>query len=194
VIVEEKSAPDRSQSPSRIRRAGRALRRVLSHWRPILLTVLLLSATGFAAGYFYVVYRPDVQTDGAARHQVIQAASDGAVALLSYSPDTLTRDLNNAKSRVTDGYLPYYQQFAEKVVGISAQRGLVTTTAVVIKAAVAQMHPDSAVVLAFLRLKTMSKDKPEPVVTSSSLKVTLKRVNGSWLIDNLETTGGNRPS
>jgi Mce-associated membrane protein len=192
MIVEE-MASETPRSSSRIKRAGRVLRRGLSHWRPILLTILLVSATGFATGYFYVVHRPDVQTDGAARHQVLQAASDGAIALLSYSPETLSRDLNNAKSRVTDNYLPYYQQFAEKVVGISAQRGNVTTTAVVVKAAVSEMHPDSAIVLAFLRLKTASNDKPDPVVTSSSLRVTLKRVNGLWLIDNLEATGGGRP-
>jgi Mce-associated membrane protein len=153
----------------------------------------LIAATGFAAGYFYFVYRPDVQTDDAAVHQVINAASDGAVALLSYSPATLTRDFNNAKSRVTDSYLPYYQQFAEKIVGISAMRGQVTTTATVVKAAVSEMHPNSAVVLAFVKLKTTSKDKPDPVITSSSLKVALTRVNGAWLIENFEAVSAGRP-
>jgi Mce-associated membrane protein len=194
VIVKDEVAQEPPSRPfSRIKRAGSLLRRSLAHWRPILLTILLIAATGFAAGYLYVVYRPDLQTDGAARHQVIKAASDGAVALLSYSPDTLTQDLNNAKSRVSDSYLPYYQQFAEKVVGISALRGQVTTTATVVKAAVWEMRPNSAVVLAFVRLKTTSKDKPDPVVTSSSLKVTLTRVNGSWLIENFEAVSAGRP-
>jgi Mce-associated membrane protein len=177
----------------RIKRVGRWLRRGLARWRPILLTMVLIAATGFAAGYFYFVYRSDVQTDDAARHQAIKAASDGAVALLSYSPDTLTRDFNNAKSRVTDSYLPYYQQFAEKIVGISAMRGQVTTTATVLKAAVSELHPNSAVVLAFVKLKTTSKDKPDPVITSSSLKVALTRVNGSWLIENFEAVSAVRP-
>jgi Mce-associated membrane protein len=177
----------------RVKRVGRWLRRGLARWRPILLTMVLIAATGFAASYFYFVYRPDVQTDDAARHQAIKAASDGAVALLSYSPDTLTRDFNNAKSRVTDSYLPYYQQFAEKIVGISAMRGQVTTTATVLKAAVSELHPNSAIVLAFVKLKTTSKDKPDPVITSSSLKVALTRVNGSWLIENFEAVSAVRP-
>lgn len=194
MIVEEEVAQEPAAGPSnRLRGVGRWLRRCLARWRTILLAMALVAATGFAAGYFYSVYRSDLQTDDAAVHQVIKAASDGAVALLSYSPDTLTRDFDNAKSRVTDGYLPYYQRFAEKIVGISAQRGLVTTTATVIKAAVAEMHPNSAVVLAFLKLKTMSKDKPDPVVTTSSLKVALTRVNGAWLIDNLEAVSGGKP-
>ena len=122
-----------------------------------------------------------------AAQQATRAASDGAVALLSYSPDTLTRDFNNAKSRLTDNYLAYYQQFADQIVGPSAQRGQVTTTASVVRAAVSDMQPDLAVVLVFIKQKTSSKDKPQPVVTSSSLKITMKKVKNSWLIDKFES-------
>jgi len=104
--------------------------------------MLLVAATGFGAGYFYFVHRPDLQTDDAVAHQVIKAASDGAVALLSYSPATLDRDFSNAKSRLTEDYLAYYQRFADQIVGPSAQRGQVTTTATVVKAAVSELHPN----------------------------------------------------
>jgi Mce-associated membrane protein len=144
--------------------------------------MMLIAATGFAAGYFYFVYRSDVQTDNAAANQVIKAAGDGAVALLTYSPDTLNRDFANAKSRLTDSYLAYYQQFADQIVAPSAQHGITTSTSVV-KSAVLELHPNSAVVLVFVKQKTASKQKPEPVVTSSSLQVTLTKVNGSWLIE-----------
>ena len=177
-----------AQEPARRRTSviGRWMRRCLARWRPILLTILLVAATGFAAGYFYLVFRPDLQTDDAAAHQAIKAASDGAVALLSYSPDTLERDFNNAKSRLTDDYLAYYQRFADQIVGPSAQRGRVTTAATVVKAAVSELHPNSAVVLLFVKQKTASKDKPEPVVTSSSLRIALTKVKGSWLIEKFE--------
>lgn len=166
----------------------RWIRRCLAGWRPILLATLLVAATGFAGGYFYFVYRPDLQTDdAAAADQAIKAASDGAVALLSYSPDTLSHDFANAKSRLTDNYLVYYQRFVDQIVGPSAQRGQVTTTASVVRAATAEQHPNSAVVLVFLKQKTASKAKPEPVVTSSSIQVTLTKVNGSWLIDKFDT-------
>jgi Mce-associated membrane protein len=165
---------------------GRWTRRCLARWRPILLTMMLVAALAFGAGYFYFVYRPDLQTDDAAAHQAIKAASDGAVALLSYSPETLDRDFANAKSRLTDNYLAYYQRFADQIVGPSAQRAQVTTTATVVKAAVSELHPDSAVVLVFVKEKTTSKEKPEPVVTSSSVRVTLTKVNGSWLIEKFD--------
>lgn len=171
------------------KRAGvirRSVRRCLAHWRPILLTLALLAASGNAARIFYLDYRPDSQTDNAAAHQVIKAASDGAVALLSYSPETLDRDFTNAKSRLTENYLAYYQRFADQIVGPSAQRGQVTTTATVVKAAVSEMHPNSAVVLLFIRQKTASKEKPQPVLTSSSLRVEMTKVNGSWLIEKFD--------
>jgi len=38
----------------------------------------------------------------------------------------------------------------------------------------------------FVKEKTTSKEKPEPVVTSSSLRVTLTKVNGSWLIEKFD--------
>jgi len=189
VTVDSAAPKEAAQQPAPGRRTGvigRWTRRCLARWRPILLTILLVGATGFGAGYFYFVYRPDLQTNKAAAHQVIEAASDGAVALLSYSPATLDRDFANARSRLTEDYLAYYQRFADQIVGPSAQRGQVTTTATVVKAAVSEMHPSSAVVLVFVKQKTTSKDKPQPVVTSSSLRVALTKVNGSWLIEKFD--------
>jgi Mce-associated membrane protein len=189
VTVDSAAPKEAAQEPAPTRRTGaigRWTRRCLASWRPILLTLMLVGATGFGAGYFYVVYRPDLQTDKAAAHQVIKAASDGAVALLSYTPETLDRDFANAKSRLTEDYLAYYQRFADQVVGPSAQRGQVTTTATVVKAAVSELHPNSAVVLVFIKQKTTSKAKPEPVLTSSSLKVAMAKVKGSWLIDKFD--------
>lgn len=164
----------------------RAARRLLARWRAIVLTLIVVATTGFAAGYLYFVYRPDMETDRGVTREVVKAASEGAVALLSYSPDTLSRDFANAKSRVTEDYLPYFQQFADQIVGPSAQRAQVTTTATVIRAAVSELNANSAVVLVFVKQKTASKEKPEPVVTSSSLRVTLKKVNSSWLIQKFE--------
>lgn len=181
----QESAP-RSPTVHRTSVIARWTRRCVARWRPILLTILLVASTGFGVGYFHFVYRSDLQTNDAATNQAVKAASDGAVALLSYSPGTLARDFTNAKSRLTENYLPYYQQFADQIVGPSAQRGQITTTATVVRAAVSEMHPDSAVVLVFVKQQTASKEKPQPVVTSDSLRMTLKKVNNSWLIEKCE--------
>jgi Mce-associated membrane protein len=155
--------------------------RCLSRWRSILLTLLVVASTGFAAGLFVVEYRPDQQTDDAVAQQVIQAASEGSVALLSYSSDSLSHDFTSAKSRLTDDFQDYYKRFTEQVVAPAAQRGL-TTRARVVRAAVSELHRNSAVVLVFISQQMTSRDKPEPVQTGSSVSVTLTKVEGSWLI------------
>lgn len=165
----------------RINLSWRWTRRCLSKWRPILLVLLLVAAAGLAAGLFFFQYLTDERTDTAAADEAVKAASEGAVALLTYSPDSLSRDFANAKSRLTDDFQDYYKRFTEVIVAPTAQRGL-TMSARVVKAAVSELHPNSAVVLVFIDQKTASPDKPQPVDTGSSARVMLSKVHGSWLI------------
>jgi Mce-associated membrane protein len=146
------------------------------------LTALVVAAMGLATGLFYFRYRPDQQTDDAAAHEAIRAASDGAVALLSYSPEGLNRDFATAKSRLTGDFLAYYNQFTENIVAPAAQQRQITTTASMVRAALSELRPNSAVVLVFIDQNTASKDRPEPVMTASSVRVTLSKVKDSWLI------------
>jgi Mce-associated membrane protein len=44
-------------------------------------------------------------------------------------------------------------------------------------------------VLVFLNETTASKEKPEPLTTASSVRITLTKVNGSWLISKLDPFG-----
>ncbi len=145
------------------------------------MSLLLIGSTALAVGLFVVDYRPDCETDNASAREVIRVASEGAVALLTYSADNLSRDFANAKSRLTDDFQDYYKRFTEQIVAPTAQRGL-TTSARVVRAAVSELHPDSAVVLAFIEQKTASPDKPAPASTGSSIRITLKKVHRSWLI------------
>nr|WP_246216721.1 twin-arginine translocation pathway signal [Mycobacterium botniense] len=157
-------------------------RRCLAAWRPIVLTAAVVAALGLAAGVYFFQYRPDQRVDDAVARQAIRAASDGAVATLSYSPEHLDRDFAKAKTHLTGDFLAYYSKFTEQVVAPTARDKHIATTAKVVRAAVSELHPDSAVVLVFLDQTTTTKDKPEPLVTASSVRVTLTKVNGSWLI------------
>jgi Mce-associated membrane protein len=187
--INDQTALSDTKSAQHLRLSGirHLLGRGLARWRPILLTVLLITATGWVTDLFYFDYRPDQQTDKAAAGEVIRAASDGAVALLSYSPDSLSRDIDNAKSRLTGDFQASFKRFTEQVVAPAAQRGQITTTVHVIRAAVAELHPNSAVVLVFISQKTTSKEKPESVKTTSSVRIALTKVKGSWLISKFDT-------
>jgi Mce-associated membrane protein len=157
-------------------------RRCFASWRAILAVVLVVAAMGVTAGLFFVQYRPERRIDDAAAHQAIQAASDGAVALLSYSYDTLDRDFATAKSHLTGNFLASYDKIAQQGVAPVAREGQLTATARVVRAAVSELHPDSAVVLVFLDQTAASKKTKEPVKTASGVLVTLTKVKGSWLI------------
>jgi Mce-associated membrane protein len=175
--------------PSRMAAISRLTARSLEQWRSILLAALVIAAVGLATGLFFFQYRPDRQIDDAAAQRAIRAASDGAVAVLSYSSDSLDRDFANAKSDLTGDFLIYYNKFTQEVVAPAVRGKHLTQTAAVVRAAVSELHPDSAVVLVFLNETTTTKDKAQPLTTPSSVRITLAKVNGSWLISKLDPFG-----
>ncbi|EUA50981.1 putative twin-arginine translocation pathway signal [Mycobacterium xenopi 3993] len=139
-----------------------------------------LGGNGGVVVLFPISARP--ATDAAAAKSAISAATDGTVAILSYSPDSLDRDFATAKSHLTGDFLSYYNQFTDQIVAPAAKQKSLKTSAVVVRAAVSEIHPDSAVVLVFVNQSTVSKDRPDPALTSSSVLVTLTKANGKWLI------------
>jgi Mce-associated membrane protein len=147
-----------------------------------LLALLATASVAVAAGLIYFEYRQDRATATSSAKSAITAATDGTVAILSYSPDTLDRDFASAKSRLTGDFLAYYNQFTQQIVAPAARQKSVKTSAVVLRAAVSEMHPDAAVVLVFVNQSTASKDRPEPTLTPSTVLVTLTKSNGRWLI------------
>ena len=147
-----------------------------------LLALLVVASLSLLGALFYFSYLPDRETDAAAEKAAISAASEGTVAVLSYTPDTLDHDFSSAKSHLTGDFLSYYDQFTQQIVAPAAKQKSVKTTAVVLRAALSDFHPNSAVVLLFVNQTTQSKDRPEPTMTSSSVLATMTKANGKWLI------------
>jgi Mce-associated membrane protein len=154
-----------------------------------LLALLVAASLALLGSLLYYSYLPDRETDAAAAKTVISAASDGTVAVLSYSPDTLDRDFSSAKSHLTGDFLKYYEQFTQQIVGPAAKQKGVKTTAVVLRAALSEeLRPDSASVLLFVNQTTQSKDRPEPTMTSSSVVAMMTKADGKWLISSFNPT------
>jgi len=170
-IADETAVHDTELSPKRRRR-----------WLPALLAALLIASAGAAGGVYWWIHRPDQQTNAAAQQRATDAARDGTVALLSYAPATLDKDLANAKSHLTGEFLKYYGDFTDKIVAPAAKQKGVKTEATVTRAAVSEMHPDRAVVLVFVNQVTTSKDRPDPALATSSVMVTMVKQDGRWLI------------
>ena len=140
-------------------------------WRrlgAILSAAALVASAGVAAWLYFEQYRPDQETNAAAATVALDAAKNGTVALLSYSPETLDKDFATAKSHLTGDFLSYYTQFTEQIVTPAAKQKSVKTSAAVVRAAVSELHPDSAVVLVFINQTTTSKENPDGAFAASS--------------------------
>ena len=188
--IEVPAEPDESSEPTVSRRRGRPRfpRNVKLNLKvvPVILVLLLLISGGAATWVYFKRYQPNQRTDPSVARAVVSAASDGTVALLSYSPESLDKDFTAAKSHLSGDFLSYYSQFTEQIVAPAAREKSLKTTAHVMGAAVSELHPDSAVVLVFVDQSTTSKDRPDPSMSSSSVLVSMTRVNGNWLITKFE--------
>jgi Mce-associated membrane protein len=166
-----------------VRRSARAVRARLV---AVLLAAALVASAGVAAWLYFEQYRPGQETNAAAAGVALDAAKNGTVALLSYSPESLDKDFAAAKSHLTGDFLSYYTQFTEQIVTPAAKQKSVKTSAAVVRAAVSDLHPDSAVVLVFINQNTTSKENPDGSFAASAVKVGMKKINGTWLISSFD--------
>ncbi|RDH78572.1 twin-arginine translocation pathway signal [Mycolicibacterium moriokaense] len=177
---------DESAKPNKPGVARRTLAGLRRFWVAVVLALALVAALVLASWMYFFVYQPDRQTDNAAAKSAIQAASDGTVAILTYSPESLDKDFATAKSKLTGDFLSYYTQFTEQIVAPAAKQKSVKTKASVVRAAVSELHPDNAVVLVFINQTTQSADRTDASFINSAVRVTLKKIDGAWLISSFD--------
>jgi Mce-associated membrane protein len=120
-----------------------------------------------------------------ARIESVAAAKDSTIALLSYKSDTVEKDLEAAKSRLTGTFKDSYSQLINDVVIPGAKRGHISTTASVPAAASVSATANHAVTLLFVN-QTAVVDKDPPTDSVSSVRVTLEKVAGRWLISGFD--------
>ena len=171
--------PDDETPAAEPRARSTRLRRLLV---PIVLVAALVASAGLATWAYLYQVRPDKLTDSAVAAETVKAASDGAVALLSYAPESMDKDFAAAKSHLTGDFLNYYSKFTSDIVTPAVKQKSVKTSAAVVQAAVSDLKPDAAVVLVFLNQTTTSKENPDGSFTASAVKVGLTKSNDAWLI------------
>jgi Mce-associated membrane protein len=120
-----------------------------------------------------------------ARIESVSAAKDSTIALLSYKSDTVEKELEAAKSRMTGTFKESYSQLINDVVIPGAKREHISTTATVPAAASVSATPNHAVTLLFVN-QTATVGKNPPSDTTSSVRVTLDKIGGRWLISGFD--------
>lgn len=182
------AAPD-SAAPDSVTGHGGATQPSRGRWSTVasvVVAIALVASIGAAAWLFFFQFRPDQETGPAAAEVALDAATQGSVALLSYSPDTLEQDFATAKSRLTGDFLEYYTQFTEEIVTPAAKQKSVKTSASVVQAALSDLQPESAEALLFINQTTTSKENPDGAYAASAVKVGLTKIDGTWLISSFD--------
>lgn len=149
----------------------------------VILPVLAL-LLGAAAGYLKWENSSRRDADRAAG-AAVAAAKDSTVALLSYKPDTVEKDLGAARDRLTGTFLDAYTQLVNTVVIPGAKEKKISALATVPAAASVSAKPDHAVVLLFVD-QTVVVGTDAPTATASSVRVTLDKVGDRWLISGFD--------
>jgi Mce-associated membrane protein len=156
-------------------------------WRRALVYGVLPGAVmivAVAAGLFKWQYSSVHDSDVAATES-LQAAKDSTVALLSYEPASVDRELAAARGRLTGSFLDTYTDFTTKVVIPGAKQKQITTKATIPAAVTVSADPDKAVALIFVS-QTVTVGKDQPSESISSIRVSLDKVGNRWLISGFD--------
>jgi len=148
-----------------------------------LLPALALLLAG-AAGYLKWVDNP-VRDSEVARIESVQVAKDSTVAMLSYQPDTVEQQLNDARKLLTGDFEESYTGLINDVVIPGAKEKRISAVASVPAAASVSATPNEAVVLVFVN-QTVVVGQDAPTDTASSVRVTLEKIDGRWLISKFD--------
>ncbi|WP_232007783.1 hypothetical protein [Mycobacterium gordonae] len=172
--VEEPGAPAPAKKPI-------AWSRVLAYG--VLPGLALLLAV--AAGYFKWIAFSGTEV-AQARSESMRVASEDAVALLSYTPDTAEKQLTAARDRLTGDFKDAYTALTRQVVIPGAKEKRIAAVAKVNAAASVSATATHAVVLLFVDQTVTIGDGGTPTDTQPVIRVTLEKVDGRWLVSHFD--------
>ena len=137
------------------------------------------------AGGFLKWQDSSVRDAEIARVESVQAAKDGTTALLSYQPGTVDQQLGAARDLLTGDFRDSYISLTHDVVIPGAKQKQISAVATVPAAASVSAGPNRAVVLVFVN-QSATVGTSAPTATASSVRVTLDKVGGRWLISGFD--------
>lgn len=162
------------------------VKRRIDWYRVLIFGVLpglaLLLALGAA---FFKWQATSIQEADTARIESVSTAEDATVAVLSYQSDSAEQALVAARERTTGEFKDAYTQLTQSLVIPGAKQQNVSVDAKVVGAASVSASPTHAVVLVFVnQTSVVGSDKPTEL--ASTIRVTMEKVDGRWLISDFE--------
>jgi Mce-associated membrane protein len=155
-------------------------------WTRLLVAGLPVLALILALGVGYLKWLDGTARESrAAAEASVRAASESTIAILSYKPETVDRDLKAAADRLSEPFRQQYTQLVNDVVAPGAKQQHITAVATVPAAASVLATGKHAVVLVFVD-QTTTIGNDAPTQSTSSVRVSLEKVDGRWLISQFD--------
>jgi Mce-associated membrane protein len=155
-------------------------------WGRLLIAALPVLALILALGVGYLKWLDGTARESrAAAEQSIRAASDSTIAILSYKPETVDQELKAAADRLAEPFRQQYTQLVNDVVAPGAKQQHISAVATVPAAASVWATGKQAVVLVFVD-QTTTIGTDAPTQSTSSVRVSLDKVDGRWLISQFD--------
>ena len=152
-----------------------------------LLAGLGVLAAGLVVATAWAWTRGEVAGDDPAVRDAQVAAERAVVPVLSYDYESLEADQREAQALMTGGYREEYDKLFT-VLEENAPQTQTRVTASVVASGIVRASEDRVQVLVFVDRPTTNKLNAEPVVYKDQVTVSMQRVDGDWLVDDLITS------
>lgn len=154
---------------------------------PFLLAVVVVAA---AVAFNVVSWRQDVAERQVAsdREAALRVASQAVPQLLSYDQKSVDKQMASTAKLLTSAFRPRFAELQKTLIEPSVKEAGLTTTASVERIGVVSSRTGRVEVLVFLAQTTTKAGRPadHPIATRAS--VVMRKVNGSWYVDDLRPT------
>ena len=152
-----------------------------------LLAGLGVLAAGLVVATAWTWTQGDAAGDDSAARAAQVAAERAVVPVLSYDYESLEADQREAQALMTGGYREEYDKLFT-VLEDNAPQTQTKVSASVVASGVVRASDDRVQVLVFVDRPTTNKLNAEPVVYKDQVTVSMQRVDGDWLVDDLVTS------
>ena len=152
-----------------------------------LLAVVALVLAGLVAGCVWAWQSTSGETEEEATRAAQAAAERAIVPVLSYGHESLEDDQARAQGYLTSDYREDYDKLFA-VISENAPQTETTVEAEVVASGIVRSGEDRVDVLVFVDRPTTNKLTPEPETYKDQVTVTMQKVDGEWLVDNLVTS------
>lgn len=166
--------------------AGARPARSVPAWLLAVLAVLTALTVG-ACAYVFVERPSDTSVEDATR--AAQSAAERAIGpILSYDALHLDEDQQAAHSYMTSNYRTKDYDPLFELIKQNAPQTKTIVKADVVRSGIVRSGEDRVEVLLFVNRPTTNKQTTTPVVYKDQVTVTMQKVDGDWLVDDLQTS------